>query len=485
MSTDGARRTRTSQRRGGPPPAAARRTAKRRGFVVGFAVVAVGLVGVSLVGAAVSTLQGPRITATESDPAAAVEASGSRVILTTNQMLHKVEPSQVTVTPATPFTVDTSGRSVGVRFTLPLHDRTAYTVTIKDVEGYGGGPATTLATDFRTPSMDVYLLQRSSTGDTILRTGLDGKAAHVVFRHAHIEDFRATSSHLVASVADSAGNAHLIVTDLDGRHARELPMPGDGSILDLQSADRGELIGYTYSDAQLGNGTARESVLYTASLKDAAARAKPTAVPVSGTEHRIADWRFVPDTDRILLLTYDGRLILGGATGKGADLGTATTIDGIARGSSKAVIERPDGMFTVDLTNGKQSPLADATGVVGTQGVVTPLPSAGTARPYSTIDASGVVQGTTVTIVGDDGRATPVFQVPGTDAVVQTCASPSGRYLAVVVSPDVVNNPFDSYGLPMPHTVVTHLIDLGAKTQVSALRGFAISWCQVPPQAVQ
>jgi hypothetical protein len=470
MSTDGRRRS---------------RPAKRRGFWPGFAVVALALVGVSLAGAAASSFQGPRVTATETDPAAAVEASGSRVILTTNQMLHKVEPSQVTVTPATPFTVDTSGRSVGVRFTLPLHDRTAYTVRIKDVEGYGGGPASTLSTDFRTPSMDVYLLQRSAKGDSILRTGLDGKAAHVVFRNAHIEDFRATSSHLVASVADSAGNARLIVTDLDGTHARELPMPGDGTILDLQSADRGELIGYTYSDGQLGNGTGRESVLYTASLKDAAAKTKPTPVPVGGTEHRIADWRFVPDTDRILLLTYDGRLILGGATGKGTDLGTATTIDGIARGSSKAVIERPDGMFTIDLTNGKQSPLAEAKTTTGTVGVVTPLPSAGTARPYSTIDASGVVRATSVTIVGDDGTATPVFEAPGTDAVVQTCASPSGRYLAVIVSPDVADNPFDTYGLPMPRNVVTHLIDLGAKTQVAALRGFAISWCQVPPQAVQ
>jgi hypothetical protein len=473
MSTDGpSRRSRTPKRRG-------------RGFLVGFAVVALALVGVGLAGAAASSLQGPRVTATQMDPAAAVEASGSRVILTTNQMLHKVAPSQVSVTPAAPFTVDTSGRSVGVRFTLPLHDRTQYTVSIKDVAGYGGGPATTLTTDFRTPSLDIYLLQRSPKGDAILRTGLDGKQARVVFRHAHIEDFRATSAHIVASVSDGNGNAHLIVTDLDGRHARELPMPGDGTILDLQSADRGELIGYTYSDAVLGNGTGRESVLFTASLKDSAAKAKPVPVPVTGTEHRIVDWRFVPDTDRILLLTYDGRLLLGGAGGKPTDMGTAMAIDGIARGSSKTVIERADGMFTLDLTNGKQSTLADAKGISGTVGITTPLPSTGTARPYSTIDPSGIALGTTIAVVADDGTATPAFTVPGSDAVVQTCASPSGRYLAVIVSPDVANNPFDTYGLPMPHTVITHIVDLGTKKQVSALRGFAISWCQVPPQGVQ
>ena len=49
-------------------------------------------------------------------------------------------PSQVTVTPETPFTVDTSGRSVGVRFGLPLYDDTEYTVAFDDVQGLGGGP---------------------------------------------------------------------------------------------------------------------------------------------------------------------------------------------------------------------------------------------------------------------------------------------------------------------------------------------------------
>ncbi|MFZ5871653.1 MAG: helix-turn-helix domain-containing protein, partial [Actinomycetota bacterium] len=51
----------------------------------------------------------------------------------TSHTLADVDPSQVTVTPATPFEVDTSGRSVGVRFTLPLWDDTEYTVEIDGV----------------------------------------------------------------------------------------------------------------------------------------------------------------------------------------------------------------------------------------------------------------------------------------------------------------------------------------------------------------
>ena len=100
------------------------------------------------------------------DPAAAAAASGSRLIVTTTQSLAEVDPSQVTITPATPFVVDTSGRSVGVRFTLPLWDDTEYTVTIDGVASLGGGPTATITESFRTPPTDVFLLQRGTTTAT-------------------------------------------------------------------------------------------------------------------------------------------------------------------------------------------------------------------------------------------------------------------------------------------------------------------------------
>src|SRR5690349_14334515 len=107
-------------------PTRAGRARKRRGrvFVGTFAVVAGVLAVIGLAGGAASVAQGPRATSVQVDPAAAAAASGSRLIVTTSQSLADVDASQVTVTPATPFTVDTSGRSVGVRFTLPLFDDT-------------------------------------------------------------------------------------------------------------------------------------------------------------------------------------------------------------------------------------------------------------------------------------------------------------------------------------------------------------------------
>ena len=487
----------TDATRGGRRAAARRR--RGRAFAGTFAAVAGTLAVLGLAGAAAGSAQGPRVTAVQVDPAAAAAASGSRLIVTMNQSLRAITPAQVSVTPATEFTVDACGRSLGVRFTLPLHDDTEYTVRVSRISGLGGGPVASVTERFTTPKTSIFLLQRGRVEDRIVRSDLSGTDPEPVFRAAHIEDFRATSSHLVISTLDARGKAALVVTDLRGRHQRELPLPGAGTVTRLQSADRGELIGYTYSDADLGTSGARESRLYTASLKDAAARTPPVEVAVSGAEKRVADWRFVPDSDSILVLTYDGRMLLGSPSGRGAaDLGTGTAIDGIARGSSVAVVQRADGMVTVDLTDAKVAPLVEATAsgraVPGHLGVVTPLPgkAGGSLRPYTVLDVAGgsgggtgVPEGTTVYRVAADGVSGAVFEMPVADAIQQICVSPSGQYAAVTVAPDSVHNDYDDYLLPMPVKLVTHIVTLATGHEVHAFSGFAPSWCQVPPSLGQ
>lgn len=459
------------------------RGARRRGraFAGAFAIVVGVLLVLGLAGAAATVALGPRVTDVQVDPAAAVTSSGSRVIVTTTQSLSEVDPSQVTVTPATPFAVDTSGRSVGVRFTLPLWDDTDYTVEIRDVQSVAGGPAATITETFRTPAAQVELLQRGPDGDTIFRTDLSGENAIAVFEHPHIEDFRATSSHLVVSVRTEDDSAGLIMTDLDGQNPRELPLPGDGFISNLQSADRGEVVGYTFSDADLGADGGQESMLYTASLKQPDAEPQPVAV--EGADPRIAEWRFVPDTDSILLLSFDGSLLLTGSDGGGATaLGTAVTIEGIARGSSEAIIERVEGMTSLDLTDGSEEALVAPAEDTGPSSTVTPLPDASTIRTGAVLGDGGAPTGrTSISLVAPDGASRLLTEVPETDAVLQVCVSPSARYAAVLVAPDAISNPYDTYQLPLPERTETRVIELADAAEVVALAGSSVSWCQVPP----
>ncbi|MFI8632871.1 hypothetical protein ACIGEP_09780 [Microbacterium sp. NPDC077663] len=455
-----------------------RRAQRRRRLARGFSlrvVAVVAVLGVVAVAAGVvTTLQGPRVTSVQSDAVAAVSSAGSRLIFETTQSLQKVDAAQVTVTPAAAFTVDTSGRSVGLRFTDPLWDETTYSIRIDGLAGVGGGPTSTIEESFTTPKLHAFVLQRNEAADKIYRVDLAGDATEV-FAADHIEDFRATAGHLVVSTLED-GVSRLIVTRADGSHPQELTLPGAGIVTNLQSAERGNTIGYTFTDADISASGGRESLLFSGSTADPTA--KPAEVAVSGADPRVEDWRFVPGTDSILMLTFDGALSLVSPSGGApVELGNAIGIDDIA--GTTAFIERVDGPAVVDLSSADENPLPPTPEELGQTGSVTALSDGSTLRALTPFDGMTPLA-TTITRVDADGAATPVAEVAPTDALLQTCVSPSGRYAALVVAPNVVENTYDGYTLPLPTTLETRIYALDG-TQVVVLRGFDVSWCRKAP----
>lgn len=450
-----------------------------------FGLTLVAVLGVLvLVGAGlgiVSLLQGPRISEVQVDAAQAIESSGSRVILTANQSLAEIDPAQVSVEPAVPFTVDASGRGVGVRFTVPLDDSTTYTVTVADVVGAGGGPAATLTTSFETPASSIFLLRRDVDGkDTIFRTDLSGEKAVAVFEHDKINDFRATSTHLVVAVEEDEGS-RLIVMDRDGGDQRDLKLPGDGSVGAIQVSERGGLVGYSYSDRELSDTVGRASVLVTQSLNGGD---EPQIIEVGGQEASVFVWQFVPDSAAVLFIDFDGALsLVDRSTDTGVQsLGLAATIQGISRGTYTAIVERLDGaVVELNLADGTEQPLAASDPDYGTATSITPFPG-GTLRHVVARDDAGLPVGQAVIRVDDEGKATPLVEVASTDSILQACASPSGQYAAVVIAPDLANNPYDGMLLPLPENVETHLIDMDSGKEMVALTGFDASWCQTAPR---
>lgn len=470
-----------------PPPAAPAADAKKaagrrdRRFIVALGAV-LGIL--TLVGAGlgvVSLTQGPRLTSVQVDPAHAVEASGSRLILTANQSLAAIDPAQITVEPAVPFTVDAAGRGVGIRFTVPLDDETTYSVRVADVVGAGGGPAATLDTTFTTPASQIFLLRRDvAAADIIFRTDLTGENAVPVFSADRINDFRATSTRLVVSVEEDNGS-RLLVMNRDGSDQRELPLPGEGYVGALQVSDRGGLVGYSYSDRELSDTQGRASVLVTQPLNGSG---DPQIVEVGGAEASIFTWRFVPDSAAALFIDFDGALsLLDRSTDAGVQsLGLAANIQGISRGTYTAVVERLDGtVVELDLADGSEEPLAVSTPDYGPATTITPFPG-GTLRHVVSRDAAGVPSGQAIIRVDDAGAATPLVEVGQTDSILQACASPSGQYAAVVIAPQLAENPYDQLSLPLPQRLQTHLFDLATGDQMVALTGFDASWCQTAPQ---
>lgn len=453
------------------------RRARDKRAAGGFGVRVVAVIGalavLAGVGVVVALMQGPRLTNVSVDPQAAIESSGSRVILTTNQALATVDPSQVTITPAADFTIDSQGRSVGVRFTSPLDDDTNYTVTVAGASAIGGGPAATLETTFTTPQASVYLLQRDGTGgfDMIVRMSLDGMERETLFTHEHIEEFRVAPDALVISVEEDEKSA-IIVTDREGKNPQTATLPADGYVMSLQVSNRGSTFGYLFTDRVLTETEGRPSILYTASLRDP--QAAPTEVKITGADPSIGDWLFVPDSEGILAVNFAGDLLLSEGE-EPALLGNATSIDGVTRGTYEAIIDRAGEPVGVNLQTGEETPIT-LPQVDGTPGRVEPAAEGGQLWQSTQRDAQGMPIGNSIELVTADGETRTILATEKEEPIMQFCVSPSGKYVAAITAPDFANNPYDMYSRPMPKTV-TRIVQVDDGSVISELAGFDISWC--------
>lgn len=466
---------RTAAAESADAPAPTRRRPSR--FVLTIAAVIGALVIVGAVLAAVGLGQGPRLSGVNVDPAEAIELSGSRIILSTNQPLEAVDPARVTVTPEVPFTVDATGRTVGVRFTVPLDDATEYTVTVEGVRGIGGGPASDLSTSFTTPASEVLLLQRTSGDDTIWQTGLDGDATPV-FTHPRINDFREADGALVVVVEEDDHSRVLVIAP--GEDPRELPLPGTGYVSGVQVSDRGGIVGVVYSDADLTDTSGRASVLVTQPLTGAA---EPSIVEVGGAEASIAEWQFVPDTASVLFIDFAGTLYVSdrASASDPSPMGMVLSIRGIERGTYTAIIQHTDGsLVRLNLEDGATEAFPASDPDFGAPVAIEPYPG-GTIQHVINRDEIGLPLGQAVARVDDTGAATVLFEVGQDDTILQACPSPSGQYVAIAIAPDLVNNPFDDLLLALPERLETHVLDLRTGDEVVALSGFNISWCTSGP----
>lgn len=456
-------------------------TERARGaFLRRFSLVAVLLLAVGIVGAAVSLTQGPRVSAVQVDPNAAISESGARVVLTLNQSVAPIDASAVTISPDAAYTLDVSGRTVGVRFTHPLDEATDYTVSIAGVQSVSGGPTSDITTSFRTPTAPAYVLQRGTNSDEIVRTEVAADAgADAFFQHEHIEDFRYAGGELLVSVVEDDA-AHLLVVNEQGETVRELPLPGEGRISDLQVADRGRLIGYVYSDNELSETSGRASVLFFADLDGGQAR----AVTVAGEETHTDEWQFVPDATGALFIDWNGSLLLTDATSDAepTNLGSAVAIDGIAHGTYEALVQQLDGWVLVDLTTGvaTEVTLPDGVGTKATTDAGVPLTSDVVLWPVTKRDDAGLPLETTLVRVAGDA-ATDLLTLPTQHPILKVCASPSGDRLAVTVVPDIVGATYDGHQQPLPQSVETRIVWAHDGSEIMTIRGFSHSWCAEGP----
>jgi hypothetical protein len=420
--------------------------------------------------------QGPRVSDVQVDASATVERPGQQLRVFANQAVAHVDPSQVVVTPAAAFTVQTSGDVVAVTFTDRLDADTDYRVTLDGVSSVYQRQTSTLEARFSTPPVTPYRLVRGTDGadDRIERAGLDGSDRITVWSAPRIQAYEVFDS-AVAVVTDDGAQSALSLVSLDGAAVETLPVPAQPGLVTRFAADRATTT-LAFSFRPTG---ADVETLYTLPLQGE--RAVTPVLSLSGQPVEPADWAFVPGEDDVVVQALDDSVSLIDLSGVEPvrPLGTYTLLQGVSLDGTTLVAASAVASMVVNLATGDERPRAPAP----VDGV---LPFAG---PLVALDADHVVQQVSVPaddgptyrtlVVADDGATSrTLWQPPTAAGVIEGFdVSPNGQYLAIQSVGDATTPTDYSYTVdPVADGVTTTVVDVASGAVVASYEGFDTSW---------
>lgn len=449
----------------------------RRAFILVFVSLAVLVAGF----ATVDRIQGPKLASAQVDTAAVVSAPAQSLELFTSERIAAVKPSQVTVTPAAPFTVTASGQLISVDFTNPLAYATTYQVSIAGVTSADDGAVSTIGYAFTTDPSQIYYLKRSggSGPDRIYRTSLDTPGQTLVYSAPRIQDFALLDDSLAVVTLDQQGYSSLFFVSAAGRVSR-VKLPSLGTIdLVRGNSDTG-VLGFTFTSAGPALQRRYSSTLFTDSPTGSAIP-KPVR-GLNGKPLAVINWYFVPTTTDLAVQSTTGTVLLLD-TSDPTDItpfGSYLVLTAVGMdGKSITVIGGTQlSSIAIALPSGKPTPLVASPldGATTLGGAAQLLPS-GWLQVDSIYDAS--TGGFTEHLVYDNGKvARELYATPNPLGAIDAFQdSPNNQYVAVQSTPDVATEKTDGYQVDEePTSVTTEFIDIATGKLVRTVTGFNAQW---------
>ena len=423
-------------------------------------------------------IQGPKLASAQVDSAAVIVQGDQQLRLFANQRVAQVSTGQVSITPATPFSVSTEGDIISIQFRDRLAYSTEYSVNVHGVTSSYFPQASTIRFAFVTDAPSLFFLNRGKPDDQIVRTGLSGPDRTVAFTGRHIQDFRPLlNSVAVVSLADDHSSTLSLVSLRDGV-TEHVNLPDAASISELDAASSGTVIGFTLSSTRAGIGQLNSNTLYTIDLD--AGRVVAPVVGLDGEPLNVLGWQFIPGTPDLLALSIDRILLrVTPASGKVIPLGQFSEFDRVSADGSGVTMTDSAGAVSLDLTDGSQhrrtaSPVLGRSGYLGSTLVL----SGGDRIEKVVIpDASGTRFSSL--LVYDNGRESRILYqtVNGQGSITNFSVSPNGQFVAVETVPDTATSVSDGYFFGAKSTSVTTIIvDVATGSQARSFVGFATAW---------
>ena len=437
--------------------------------------------------AGLNYLQGPKLSSGSVDADRVVARAGQQLRLFANQSIRDVSKKHVSVSPAVPFTVNTSGAVIAVQFTDRLRYGTKYSVRVSDVANAFQPRVSTFDYSFTTSPAEIYYLDRADpaagTGqeDSIVRTGLRGNERTVVYSAPRIQQFVVFAQAVAVTTLADDGTSSLSLVGLSSKLVEHIPLPGSGAIDAMQGEADAGLLGFTFTSAGAAVSRQFNSVLMRIDLTGA-----HTVTPVpdlAGTPLSVLDWSFLGGSTSIVAHGEDQTVLLIDAAKSGppVPLGQYTGLGRSSPDGKTIVVSDVFGKIAYSLADGAETripslPIAGAS----TYGGEVILLGRGTTRVQQVAVFDSATGGKFQSyLVYENGTTSRVLYQTKDDAgsIESFSISPNGQFVAVNVIPDYASSVSDGYPVDAQSTSIsTVFIDIASGAIVRSVEGFDQSW---------
>lgn len=449
-------------------------------FRTAFTATVITLSALCLVFLAIGFLQGPKLSEAQVDPGLAIAQSGQQLRLFANQQVAEVDPANVIITPAAPFTVTTSGDLIVVQFESRLHYDTRYVVAVGGVTSISGGTAATLQFAFDTGFRPVLVLDRSAEGDDeVVSTSLIGGERGVVYSAPRIQSFVSLGQSLVIVTALDDGTSEISLVSLVNGTEERLPLPEPGTIGNLDLLPNTSTVGFTFTSVGAESLRTFDDTLFTIDLE--ASRALEPVVGLDGAPLTVLAWHPMPQGANLIAQARDQSvfLITPGDPAATVPLGSYTALGRVTSDGTRMSVTDPFGAMVVSLDDLGEERVAPSPvdGEVAYGGDLHVLADGTRVQQVAILDtATGRFS---TLLVHDNGVESRILlrTVDDEGSIEGFIVSPNDQFVAVEVLPRVAGSSTDGNPVdPRPLSMTTVFVEISTGSVVGTVQGFSPRW---------
>jgi hypothetical protein len=421
---------------------------------------------------AIGAVQGPKLSNVQLDVA---RTSTQQVRLVANQPVEPVTESQITVSPAAPFTVETTGNVIALVFSAQLDYKTDYTVTVDGVRSPARDMESTFESTFRTGDATVYYLDRGDDTDRIYTSGITPAERRVVYQADTIMEFAVVGKVLAVVTRSADGIDALSLVQTGTTIVEELVLPDDGWVTQVHASDSALTLGFVLTS--IGDDDYIRT-LFTVQL--ASGRELVPTLDLQGEPLHVLDWRFRPQTESLVVLDSSRALAVidPSAPNEQLPLGDYLTISHVSEDGSTVTASDLFGfsVLTINDLLAERLPPALIDGEEPYPGEAQVLSDGSTLEAVFNYHAEA--NRFDSYLIREDGSTTVLYGKKGSTAMIlQFAVSPNEQYVAIELDPNTETSEDDGYiGNSRPDSVTTVIVDIATGSLVTSFEGFALRW---------